>query len=97
MMAMLSVGQTEAAHDLFRWAQQHREDDGRYWTGIVYPDEVHFPGGEQSSYTAAAVILAADALSGSSPAARLFVDHQPLPALLDVTPDAATAERGASE
>ncbi|HMS11851.1 MAG: hypothetical protein V9E99_07480 [Microthrixaceae bacterium] len=97
VMALLAIGESERALDLFRWAQRLREPDGKYWTGIVYPDEVHFPGGEQSSYTAAAVILAADALSGSSPAARLFVDHQPLPALLDVTPDAATAERGASE
>ena len=97
VMALLAIGESERALDLFRWAQRLREPDGKYWTGIVYPDEVHFPGGEQSSYTAAAVILAADALSGSSPAARLSVDHQPLPALLDVTPDAATAERGASE
>ena len=97
VMALLAIGESERALDLFRWAQRLREPDGKYWTGIVYPDEVHFPGGEQSSYTAAAVILAADALSGSGPAARLFVDHQPLPALLDVTPDAATAERGASE
>ena len=97
VMALLAIGESERALDLFRWAQRLREPDGKYWTGIVYPDEVHFPGGEQASYTAAAVILAADALSGSSPAARLFVDHQPLPALLDVTPDAATAERGASE
>lgn len=97
VMALLAIGESERALDLFRWAQRLREPDGKYWTGIVYPDEVHFPGGEQSSYTAAAVILAADALSGSSPAARLFVDHQPLPALLDVTPDAATAERGVSE
>ena len=44
-----------------------RADDGRYWTGTVYPDEVHFPGGEQSTYTAAAVVLAADALAGRQP------------------------------
>jgi hypothetical protein len=50
-------------------------DDGRYWTGIVYPDEIHFPDAEQSTYTAAAVILAADALDGTSPTAGLFTDH----------------------
>ena len=43
---------------------------GRYWTGIVFPEEVHFPGGEQSTYTAASVVLAADAIAGSSPPAR---------------------------
>ena len=34
---------------LFGWAQQFRHDeDGRYWTGTVFPDEVRFPGGERS-------------------------------------------------
>ena len=40
---------------LFGWAQQFRHDeDGRYWTGTVFPDEARFPGGERSTYTAAA-------------------------------------------
>ena len=82
MMAHLGVGEVERARDLFLWAQNLCEDDGTYWTGIVYPDEVHFPGEERSSYTAAAVILAADALAGSSPASPLFVDHDFLPPLL---------------
>jgi hypothetical protein len=60
----------------------------------VYPEEVHFPGQEQSTYTAAAVILAADALSGASPASHLFVDHDRLPALIETQPD-AVAEHGA--
>jgi len=38
---------------------------------------VHFPAGERTTYTAAAVLLAADALSGASPAADLFVPGQP--------------------
>ncbi len=60
--------------ELFGWAQQYRVEGGRYWTGTVYPEEVHFPGGEQSTYTAAAVVLAADALCGTGPTANLFVD-----------------------
>ena len=75
MIAHLAVGETERARQLFEWAQTLREPDGKYWTGIVYPEEVHFPGEEQSSYTAAAVVLAADALAGASPASALFVDH----------------------
>jgi len=93
LMALLSVGQREPALDLFRWAQRHREDDGRYWTGIVYPDEVHFPGGEQSTYTAAAIVLGADALAGESPASHLFVHHDRLPALIDTHTDDAVADR----
>lgn len=93
MMALLAVGETETARELFSWAQQHRGSDGRYWTGIVYPDEVHFPGGEQSTYTAAAVVLAADALIGASPASHLFVDHDRLPSLIDAHADDALVER----
>jgi hypothetical protein len=81
-MAYLAVGDRDMATTLFGWAQQHREPGGRYWTGTVYPEEVHFPGGEQSTYTAATVVLAADALGGCSPASALFVDHDALlPAL----------------
>lgn len=87
-LAHLAVGEREIATELFSWAQQLRTDEGRYWTGIVYPDQVHFPGGEQSTYTAAAVILAADALAGTSPASNLFTDHDAaLPPLLDFDPD----------
>ena len=57
-MAYLAVGDRQMAHTLFGWAQQFRhDDDGRYWTGTVFPDEARFPGGERSTYTAASVIL----------------------------------------
>ena len=94
VLAHLAVGETERAGQLFRWAQTLREADGKYWTGIVLPEEVHFPGGEQSTYTAAAVILAADALSGASPASQLFVDHDTLlPPLIDTHADGTFADR----
>jgi hypothetical protein len=83
VMAHLSVGEDELAMDLFTWAQDLRDDDGAYWTGIVFPERKHFPGGERSTYTAAAVVLAADALTRTSPASGLFVDHDALPALFD--------------
>lgn len=83
-MAHLAVGERDTATTLFTWAQQYREPGGRYWTGTVYPEEVHFPGGEQSTYTAATVVLAADALGGSSKASRLFVDHDAVLPLLSV-------------
>ncbi len=50
--------------------QHLREDDGRYWTGYVYPDEVNWPA-EHSTYTAAAVILAADALADATAGADI--------------------------
>ena len=84
LMAELSIGNREHALSLFRWAQELRDTDGHYWTGIVFPDEVHFPGDERTTYTDAAVILAADALCRTSPAAGLFTDHDALPALVDL-------------
>lgn len=82
-LAYLAVGMRDRALELFGHAQAQRLDDGHYWTGIVYPQEVHFPADETSTYSAAAVLLAAEALDHASPASALFVDHDsvlpPLP------------------
>lgn len=75
VMALLAVDERSAALQLFEWAQQLRDDDGAYFTGLVFPERVHFPDQERSSYTAAAVILAADAIYGRNPTSSLFVDH----------------------
>jgi hypothetical protein len=55
----------------------HRCIDGAYFTGIVYPVEPHktivnFPANERSAYTAAAIILAADAIAMPSAASSIF-------------------------
>ena len=82
-LAHLAVGERRIAEDLFAWSQQFRHDDGRYWTGTVFPQESRFPAGERSTYTAASVVLAADALAGASAASALFVDHDAvLPSLI---------------
>jgi predicted O-linked N-acetylglucosamine transferase (SPINDLY family) len=44
-----------------------------YFTGISYPGRIVFPADERSAYTAAAVILAADAISQATPASKLFL------------------------
>jgi hypothetical protein len=72
-LAHLAVGDVETAGALLAWTRAHRCADGAYLTGLVYPDVVAFPGGERTAYTGAAVILAADAMSGASPASGLFV------------------------
>ena len=87
-MANLAVGDVETARALFRWAQRYRTGDGRYWTGTVFPDEGRFPSDEQSTYTASAVVLAADALSGGSPASALFTRHDEVLPTLFEAPDA---------
>jgi hypothetical protein len=58
--------------------QHLRADDGSYWTGYVYPDDARWPV-ERTTWTAAAVVLAADALSGASAASGLFTDPGVLP------------------
>ena len=50
-----------------------RHADGSYWTGWQYVNGNHFPD-ERSSWTSAAVILAADALQGFSGGAAIFRD-----------------------
>lgn len=72
-IAYAAIGDLATAADLLAWSRSHRRDDGAYATGIVYPAGTLFPAGEHTAYTAAAVILAADAITGSSPAADVFV------------------------
>jgi len=87
-LAYLAVGGRDRALELFERAQAQRLDDGRYWTGIVYPQEVHFPADETSTYSAAAVLLAAEALHGATRAAALFSAHDDvLPVLPEHVPD----------
>jgi hypothetical protein len=83
-MAHLVVGEREVAETLFAWTRQFRHDDDRYWTGTVFPELGRFPVDERSTYTASALVLAADAITATTPAAALFVDADSvLPPLLD--------------
>jgi hypothetical protein len=74
-MALDAIGQRDQALELFAQIQFLRAAEGGYWTGWQFQNERHYPN-EQSSYTAAAVVLAADVLGGlgSSPAAEIFRD-----------------------
>jgi hypothetical protein len=75
------AGWPTLAVDLLSGTRTHRLDDGSYLTGIVHPSGETFPEGERSAYTAAAVLLAADALSGSTPASSVLTGRN-LPAIL---------------
>jgi hypothetical protein len=83
VIALDAVGWTSQALDLFSLVQRHRCSDGSYWTGIAYPEQVTFPDRETTSYTAAAIVLAVDALTSTTPAAGLF-RHENLPAVIDL-------------
>lgn len=71
-LAYAAIGDVSTAADLLRWTRTHRRDDGSYWTGIVYPDHLVFPFDEHTSYTAAAVLLAVDAIAGTTRASAVF-------------------------
>ena len=84
IIAHLGVGRRDIACEMFEWVQDLRADDGSYFTGMVHSERTHFPAAERTTYTAAAVILAADALSGASSASALFSNHRTLPELITI-------------
>lgn len=88
VMALDACGLRREAETLLSWTRHFRDPDGGYWTGCVHPECVRYPGGERSTYTAAAALLADFALHGASRAAGLFRGHT----LLDVI-DLAEAEQ----
>ena len=78
-LALVAAGQPEAAREQVAAMQHLRSDDGSYWTGLVYADDARWPV-ERTTWTAAAVVLAVDALAGATPASGLFADPAALPA-----------------
>ncbi len=70
-LALDAVGDRERATALLRDMQHLRADDGGYWTGYVFADEAIWPA-EHTTYTAAAVVLAVDALSMTTPGSDVF-------------------------
>jgi hypothetical protein len=70
-LALDALGDHARALALVRDMQHLRAADGAYWTGYVYPDDLNWPV-EHTTYTAAAVVLAVDALSHTKPGADIF-------------------------
>jgi len=70
-MALIAAGKPKKAANLFSWLHNFREIDGSYWTGYVYPKDELWPV-EKPTWTAGAVLLAADALANVTPASQLF-------------------------
>jgi len=92
-LALLTVGRRQQAATLLAWVQDQRCSDGSYMTGLVYPQRSSFPFEETSSYSAAAVILAADALQATGPASGLFLGRSlPAARVLDLDAESVEAE-----
>ena len=71
VLALDAIGDRRRALRLLEDMQHLRSEDGAYWTGYVYPDEANWPV-EHTTYTAAAVILAYDALAGATAGSGIF-------------------------
>jgi len=67
------AGMHEQASALLAWTRHLRHEAGGYWTGCAHPDCTKFPGGQVSTYSAAAVVIADHVLHRRSPAAAVFV------------------------
>jgi hypothetical protein len=70
-LALDVIGHTERAVEIFGTVRRLRHGDGSYWTGWQYVNGEHYPD-ERSSWTSAAAVLAADALTGFSAGAPIF-------------------------
>ena len=71
VLALDAIGDRERAMELLVAMQHLRADGGRYWTGYVFPEGVNWPV-EHTTYTAAAVILAVDALAQGTPGSDIM-------------------------
>lgn len=71
VLSLEAVGRHEQALEQFRNMQHLRETDGSLWTGLVFTDGKRWPV-ETSTWTAAAMLLAADALSRTTPGNDVF-------------------------
>ena len=70
-LALDVAGDRARALGLLADMQHLRGEDGGYWTGYVFADETIWPA-EHTTYTSAAVILAVDALSTTTPGSDVF-------------------------
>ncbi|MCP4106681.1 MAG: phenyltransferase domain-containing protein [Desulfobacteraceae bacterium] len=71
VMALAAIGRYSHAEEVLGWTRGKQYDDGAYWLGVTFPDRVIYTD-EKTSWTGAAVLLAADMLYGLTPACGLF-------------------------
>ncbi len=70
-MALLAAGDHARAVTVYSWLHQWRHEDGAYWTGYQFDLDLLWPE-EKPTWTAGAILLAADALTEYTAAAKLF-------------------------
>ena len=71
---MCGVVKGTKAKELFEWLHQWKDPkDNLYWTGYVYTDQKYWPV-EKPTWTAAAVLIAADSLFRFTNGSKLFLN-----------------------
>ena len=75
VMALLAAGDHARAVEVYSWLQQWRAADGSYWTGYQWVEDLLWPD-EKPTWTAGAILLAADALTEHTAASGLFTSVQ---------------------
>lgn len=70
-LALLAAGDHARAVTLYSWLHQWRAKDGAYWTGYQFVEDLLWPD-EKPTWTAGAILLAADALTEHTAAHDLF-------------------------
>ena len=75
VMALAAMGEHEAGTRILREVQHLRDpDDGVYWTGYQFSEQVRWPV-ERSTWTTAAIVLAVDVLTETTPGSRVFLHN----------------------
>ncbi len=92
VMALLAAGDRARAVTVYSWLHQWRDTDGAYWTGHQMVLDILWPE-EKPTWTAAAMLLAADALTEHTPAAQLFTNVSLLDSALSLSDAAQQSER----
>ncbi|MFT4201042.1 prenyltransferase [Gordonia sp. (in: high G+C Gram-positive bacteria)] len=72
-IALEALGRSDEAATLVDDIGHLRDPDGSYWTGLVFADGKRWPV-EKSCWTSAAVVLAVDAISRTTPGNGVFRD-----------------------
>lgn len=75
VMALLAAGDHARAVEVYSWLHQWRTADGSYWTGYQMVEDLLWPD-EKPTWTAGAILLAADALTEHTGASKLFCEVQ---------------------
>jgi hypothetical protein len=90
-LACLAAEDIERARTLFANLTRYQAEDGSWWTGYAFADDVMWPD-ERPTWTAGAVLLAIDALEAHTDACRLFTSVS-LPEHSAAAPQYAKRER----